>query len=100
MKGLEHRAIYRFMAPLLFNLLSIARDRCPDHANLTAVSSRKAYTASAPDHIGFTRRVQLVKAPNFKQEKKQREMAQKKKNEQKQQEKAARKGVNPDPQRP
>ena len=45
-------------------------------------------------------RVQLVKTPNFKQEKKQREMAQKKKNEQKQQEKAQRKGVAPDPQRP
>ncbi len=43
-------------------------------------------------------RVQLVKTPNFKQEKKQREMAQKKKNEQKQQQKAARKGGTPDPQ--
>ena len=45
-------------------------------------------------------RVQLAKTPNFKQEKKQREMAQKKKNEQKQQEKASRKGETPEPPRP
>jgi hypothetical protein len=42
----------------------------------------------------------LVKTPNFKQEKKQREMAQKKKHEQKQQEKAARKIGPTDPQQP
>jgi sRNA-binding protein len=62
----------------------------------------RRYTAGYPALFGCVyadqRRVQLVKTPNFKQEKKQREMAQKKKNEQKQQQKAARKGGTPDPQ--
>lgn len=43
-------------------------------------------------------RVQLTKTPNFKQEKKQREMAQKKKNQLNEQRKAARKNTPPEPQ--